>query len=246
MRLINSTWLEIEDYLTRSDGIIVPTGSIEQHGPMGLIGTDTICVDEIALSVGKRITCLVTPAMWFTPAEFNMGFPGTLSVSETLFQSLCTEVFNSLERHGFRHIYVLNGHGANLEPLKKAASCVELADIRVKSWWDFRSVNKLRKKYFGDWEGMHATPSEIAITQVNNRVVKSSLVKIPPEKISPDFIKEHAGDKHGSASEHRHAFPDGRVGSHSALAGRDKGIELLKSASHSVEKDYLDFLNINS
>ena len=93
---------------------------------------------------------------------------------------------------------------------------------------------------------MHATPSEIAITQVNNRVVKSSLVKIPPEKISPDFIKEHAGDKHGSASEHRHAFPDGRVGSHSALADRDKGIELLKSASHSVEKDYLDFLNINS
>ncbi|MGB0635581.1 MAG: creatininase family protein [Paracoccaceae bacterium] len=243
MRLINSTWLEIEDYLTKSDGIIVPTGSIEQHGPMGLIGTDTICVDEIALSVGKRINCLITPPMWFTPAEFNMGFPGTLSVPKKLFESLCAEVFKSLERHGFRHIYVLNGHGANLEPLKKATSYVELANIRVKSWWDFRGVNKLRKKYFDDWEGMHATPSEIAITQVNNRVVKSSLAEKPPEKISLDFIKAHAGDKHGSATEHRNAFPDGRVGSHSALANRDKGIELLKSASHSVEKDYLDFLN---
>ena len=242
MRLINSTWLEIEDYLTKSDGIIVPTGSIEQHGPMGLIGTDTICVDEIALSVGKRITCLVTPAMWFTPAEFNMGFPGTLSVSETLFQSLCTEVFNSLERHGFRHIYVLNGHGANLEPLKKAASCVKLADIRVKSWWDFRSVNKLRKKYFGDWEGMHATPAEISITQVNNRTIVSSLADIEPEQLSKKYIKEHSGDKHGGPIEHREAFPDGRVGSHSALARREYGIELMNAAISAIQEDYLLFL----
>jgi creatinine amidohydrolase len=243
MRLINSTWLEIEDYLKRSDGVIVPVGSVEQHGPIGLIGTDTICVDEITSLVGERINCLVAPPIWFSPAEFNMEFPGTLSVSEKLFQSLCFEVFTSLERHGFNHIYILNGHGANLEPLRKAVNLIDVASIRVKSWWDFKNVNKLREQYFGDWEGMHATPSEIAITQVNNRVIKASLAEKPPEKISSDFIKAHAGDKHGSASKHKKTFPDGRVGSHSSLADRDKGIKLLEVASYSVEQDYLDFLS---
>ena len=89
MKLINSTWLEIEYYLTKSDGIIVPTGSIEQHGPMGLIGTDTICVDEIALSVGKRINCLVTPPIWFTPAEFNMGFRDFVCTRKTVSKFVC-------------------------------------------------------------------------------------------------------------------------------------------------------------
>ena len=244
MRLIHSTWLEIEDYLEMSDGVIVPVGSVEQHGPMGLIGTDTICVNEIASLVGERINCLIAPPIWFSPAEFNMDFPGTLSISENLFQSLCLEIFRSLERHGFNHIYVLNGHGANLDPLRRAVNCIDVASIRVRSWWDFQSVNNLRKKYFGDWEGMHATPSEISITRVNHREIQSSLAKMPPKKLSKKYIIDHSGDKHGDAKEHRKNFPDGRVGSHSALAKEEFGIELMNQAVSQIGKDYTDFLKI--
>ena len=42
MRLDRLTWLEVEDHLRKSQAIILPTGSTEQHGPMGLIGTDAI------------------------------------------------------------------------------------------------------------------------------------------------------------------------------------------------------------
>ena len=48
MKLIQSTWQEIDAYLATSDGIIIPTGSIEQHGPVGLIGTDMLCADDIS------------------------------------------------------------------------------------------------------------------------------------------------------------------------------------------------------
>ena len=48
MRLQFSTWPEIERYLQRSSGVIVPTGSAEQHGPSGLIGTDALCAEAIA------------------------------------------------------------------------------------------------------------------------------------------------------------------------------------------------------
>lgn len=242
MQLILSTWMEVQAYLLETDGILIPTGSIEQHGPMGLIGTDMLCAGDIATAAAKRVNALVAPPLAYAPAEFNMGFAGTISLPRDLYCSVCVEVFRSLERHGFKHLYVLNGHGANLDPLAEAASRLTAARVRVKSWWEFEPVNLLRKDLYGEWEGMHATPSEIAITQVNHRVLDSALAAEPPEKLTPAFIKAHGGDKHGPAQEHRAAFPDGRVGSHSALARADHGVALKKAAVAAVAADYLDFI----
>ena len=44
MKLEEMTWYEVQTYLEGSSGIILPTGSIEQHGPLGLIGTRTFKV----------------------------------------------------------------------------------------------------------------------------------------------------------------------------------------------------------
>lgn len=242
MNLETTSWLEIESYLHVSDGVIIPTGSIEQHGPIGLIGTDTICAREIATLVGKNITVLIAPVLSYAPAEFNMAFPGTVSLSPKVFQDMCRDIFDSFIRHGFKHLYILNGHGANLTLLHNAAASFENVHIKIKSWWDFKEVNELRKLFYDDWEGMHATPSEIAITQVNNRILNSPLAELPPEKLSFDYIKAHSGDKHGPPEEHKHSFPDGRVGSHSVLAKRDHGVRLLSAAISAVEKDYLKFL----
>ena len=48
MRLQTATWPEVEAYLEKSKGIIVPIGSTEQHGPNGMLGTDALCPATIA------------------------------------------------------------------------------------------------------------------------------------------------------------------------------------------------------
>lgn len=242
MKLIQSTWQEIDSYLASSDGIIIPTGSTEQHGPVGLLGTDMLCADAISVEAGKQANALVAPVLGYAPAEFNMGFSGTISISPETYRSLCSEIFLSLERHGFRHLYVLNGHGANLVPLAKAAGELLHAQVRIKNWWDFEAVNLLRKEFYGEWEGMHATPSEISITQVDHRILDCSLAKDPPKRLTKEFIKTHAGDKHGSPDVHRAQFPDGRVGSHSFLAEREHGIQLKNAAVRDLVKDYKAFI----
>ena len=131
MKLTNSSWLEVEDYLRHSDGVILPTGSIEQHGPIGLIGTDMLCVDTISTKVGEELNALVAPPLGYAPAEFNMAFPGTISLSLDLYKKICSEIFSSLTRHGFGHIYVLNGHGANLEPLRELAK--EFTNVSIRT-----------------------------------------------------------------------------------------------------------------
>lgn len=240
MKLEEMTWYEVQTYLEGSSGIILPTGSIEQHGPLGLIGTDSICAREIAWAAAEHCGAIVAPEVSYAPAPFNMGFPGTVSLSTEVYERLIANILASLAYHGFDRIYILNGHGANVAILQGFAK-KDLQTICVKSWWDFEPVNKLRAKFYGGWEGMHATPSEVAITQETHRVVKVDGLD-PPKKLSQDYISAHAGDKHGPPDEHRAQFPDGRVGSHSGLGTPEQGKRLLLTAARSVAEDYLRFL----
>ncbi len=246
MHLHHCTWLEIANYLQQQTGIIIPTGSTEQHGPMGLIGTDALCAELIAAGAAEQANALLAPTLAYTPAAFNSAFPGTISVSVALFTELLHEIITGLAQQGFRHLYFLNGHGANLAPLHHCAA-VQTAKhpnlaIRIRSWWDFAAVNALRERYYGTWEGMHATPSEIALTQTQYRRIAPGTASEPPEPLSPAYIKAHAGDKHGRPAQHRKQFPDGRVGSHSALARPEHGEALLAAAVTALTADYQQFI----
>ena len=63
MKLSESTWYEVEAYLRTSRGIILPVGSTEQHGPNGLIGTDAICAETIALRAADMGDMLIAPTL---------------------------------------------------------------------------------------------------------------------------------------------------------------------------------------
>ncbi len=242
MKLDHLAWREVEAYLKRSDGIIIPAGSIEQHGPMGLIGTDALCAQAIADGAAEIAGAISAPCLAYAPAPFNMAFPGTISLSPDLFAAMAQEIVAGLASQGFGHFYFLNGHGANLEPLRRI-SVGPAAALRIKSWWDFEPVNVLRRQWYGDWEGMHATPSEVSITQALHRVIQPGEEALaPPQKLSPEFIAAHTGDRHGPPDQHRQAFPDGRVGSHSALARPEHGVALLQAARTAVAEDFLAFV----
>lgn len=237
MRLDLSTWEEIDAYLAVSQAAILPVGSTEQHGPLGIIGTDTICAQTVARKAGDLNGALVLPAIAYTPAPFNMSFAGTISVSEAVFSALVAEILAALAHHGFRQLYVLNGHGANLEPLRRVAAAQSALEVHIRSWWEFPAVNALRNELYGAWEGMHATPSEVAITQFTHRVVAHEPLPAP-ERLTAEFIRSHSGDRHGPPDDHRRQFPDGRVGSHSGLARPEHGASLLELASQACAAEF--------
>ena len=137
MKLELSTWLEVEAYLERSRGIVIPVGSTEQHGPIGLIGTDALCAQSVAHEMAQSADILIAPRICYTPAPFNLAFPGTMSISEHTFEQAVRELIEGVQSQGFRHIYFLNGHGANLAPLKRISEDLNPqggCHIRVRSW----------------------------------------------------------------------------------------------------------------
>jgi creatinine amidohydrolase len=54
MKLKLSTECEVEQYLKARKSIIIPIGSMEQHRPIGLIGTDSICPEVVAAGISKK------------------------------------------------------------------------------------------------------------------------------------------------------------------------------------------------
>lgn len=241
MQLAHMTWQQVETCLCEGAAVMVPVGSTEQHGPMGMIGTDTICAEAVALRAAELCDAVVAPALAYTPAPFNTAFPGTVSIPEDLFQAHAAAVFNGLLVQGFSGVFVVNGHGANLAPLRRAAEDLAPGRIGIRSWWEPEEVNAMRKALYEDWEGMHATPSEVAITQALLGELPVGDAAEPPLKLTAEFIKAHAGDRHGPPEEHRSEFPDGRVGSHSALATPEHGARLLEAAARGICEDFLAF-----
>ena len=122
MLLHLSTWAEVEDFLKRSQTVIIPIGSNEQHGPTGLLGTDWLCPEIIAHEAQKSGDIIVGPTFNVGMAQHHLGFPGTVSLRPTTFIAAIGDWCRSLAGHGFTKIYFLNGHGGNVATIEAAFS----------------------------------------------------------------------------------------------------------------------------
>ena len=111
--LPHMSWTEVEDLLTRTDMVIMPVGSLEQHGPHLPIGTDFLNGMERAKLVAQRTDVLVAPILFVGNAVYHLGFPGTVSLPAETIQQVYFEAAKSLMRQGFKRFLILNAHGGN-------------------------------------------------------------------------------------------------------------------------------------
>lgn len=119
--LPHMTWDEVEQYLRTSDMVIVPVGSIEQHGRHLPLDSDIVQATEICLRIGQRARVLVAPVVLAGVSEHHMAFPGTIALSPATFEAVLYETAQSLIAHGFRRIIFYSGHGGNYTSVHNVA-----------------------------------------------------------------------------------------------------------------------------
>ena len=107
------TWPEVKEYLTRSEMVIIPLGSTEQHGPHLPLGTDCYHAVDISKQISARTGVIVAPVLLVGYSSYHSGFPGTLSVSPETMERVLFEVTEYLIKYGFRRIMFFNYHGGN-------------------------------------------------------------------------------------------------------------------------------------
>jgi creatinine amidohydrolase len=104
---------EVRDLLTRSDMVLIPVPSIEQHGPQTPTGTDFYAGVEEAKLIAQRTDILVAPILFPGQSPYHMEFPGTITLSSETMERVYFEAAQSLIRHGFRRFLFLNSHAGN-------------------------------------------------------------------------------------------------------------------------------------
>jgi creatinine amidohydrolase len=246
MLLHLQTWSEVEAYLARSKGIIIPIGSTEQHGPNGLIGTDAITSEAIAKRIGETESALVGPTINVGMAQHHLGFAGSITLRPSTLMAYIRDYVVSLTKHGFERFYFINGHGGNIatttaafseiyaeSSMERHGSNAPSLRCRLKNWWETPGIKQISKELYGDREGSHATPSEVAVTQfVYPEAIKTAKMEwVPPGKRG--FT---------DSADYRRLYPDGRIGSDPTLATPEQGGRILSIAAREIAEDYRSFL----
>src|SRR5438477_6665242 len=88
---VDLTQPEIAAQLERNPLVILPTGSIEQHGPHLPTGTDTLAAGVIGLAVAERMDGLLLPGLPFGVTPMHMPFEGTITLTTDTFIRAVTE-----------------------------------------------------------------------------------------------------------------------------------------------------------
>ena len=100
--------------------VILPLGSVEQHGPHLPVGTDTLIVEAIVEGIMQRlrdVDCLFLPTMWATKSNEHKAFPGTITLSHDTLSRVLQDIASSVARAGLRKLVFMNAHGGNMGTL---------------------------------------------------------------------------------------------------------------------------------
>jgi len=141
---------------------ILPTGSTEQHGPALPLSTDFAAAEALARSLDRE-DAVVLPTVPVGVSEHHRQFDGTLYVSPETFEWYVEETLASLAEHGVRKAVVVNGHGGNVDALRRAARSLRRDGVAFAApwnWWD--AAADAIEAEFGDTGG-HADAAESSV-----------------------------------------------------------------------------------
>ena len=131
MRLLaGSLWPDLPE----APLLLVPLGSIEQHGHHLPLGTDTAVACAVAdEAAGELDNALLAPALAYGASGEHEDFPGTISIGTEALTGLLVEYGRSAGRWAGR-VLLVNGHGGNLDALRAAGTLLR-AEGRDVAWF---------------------------------------------------------------------------------------------------------------
>jgi len=120
---------ELKALAARNALPVLPVGSLEQHGPHLPVWTDSHAAHALSVRAAEQaaadLPAVVLPPLWLGLSEHHFPFGGTISLDYATFHAVLRCIVRSLRADGFGCLFIVNGHGGNIEPL--AVSARELA-----------------------------------------------------------------------------------------------------------------------
>lgn len=190
--LAMETTTDVEE--SSADVAVIPTGSIEQHGPALPLGTDMIVADHFATIAAEKSSVLKTPPVPVGVSAHHRHFDGSLWVDEETFIQYVEEAIRSLASHDIRRVVMVNGHGGNVNALSRIGQRLRGEEVAYAvgwNWWD--AVAEQLDAAF-ESEGGHAGHGETSmLLAIDEDLVHHDRLAAAKEGAPPSWGKQQHG-----------------------------------------------------
>ncbi|NOX29153.1 MAG: creatininase family protein [Actinobacteria bacterium] len=191
-RYCDMTWEDVERAAKDDRVVLVPVGTVEQHGPHLPVDTDNRIAEAFCTAAEQHCrenTCLVAPTVGFGLSQHLADFPGAVFHTSHVFVDVLTEVFASYASSGFRRVLALNAHGSNVAPLdlatKEALHRHPGHQFASVSWWELSDVRDVVARSGPPSQASHACAFETSI-MLTSAPEMVRLDKVVPGQPYPD------------------------------------------------------------
>ena len=173
--------------------VILPVASMEQHGPHLPVGVDTylceaVCKAGAELAV-QSVPVVVAPTLWCGMAEHHMAYGGTFTFDIPTYRAVLLCLLRSVERHGFKRVLIVNGHGGNIAALSAfLPDIVRETGLKLRVTTYFEQAKAALAEVLEDQESVHhACEAETSLMMV-----------VAPDTVRRDKLPEAHGPAHSS------------------------------------------------
>lgn len=195
MRFEELNWMDIEQYLTQDDRVMVVLGATEQHGYLSL-ATDVRIPIALADAASNQTGVLVAPPINFGCSPFFLAYPGTISLRSTTMLAMVEDVIRSLARTGFKRIVLLNSHSGNdgaQTLLSELADDLSGVQLRWYEWYESHSAEAICVKH--NIKPTHANWVEaFSFTKVCDLPTERKTPPMVPGIMDPETARQVYGD----------------------------------------------------
>ncbi len=105
MRIEDCNWMQVEEYLQHEDRLVIPLGSIEQHGYLSL-GVDRILSERVSVEAAEPLGVLVMPSLPYGLTPYFAAYPGSPTLRVETYSALLVDLLDSLADQGFQALPV--------------------------------------------------------------------------------------------------------------------------------------------
>ena len=163
------TWMDVRDALKAGKtSVIIATGGFEPNGPWLALGKHNYVLQANCEAIARKMgNALCAPVVKFVPEgnidppTGHMASPGTITMRETTFRSMLTDMVGSLRAHGFKQIFLIGDSGGNQAGQRAVADSLtaiwkgDPIVAHIQEYYDYAGVAK-----YMETQGMVDTQAE--------------------------------------------------------------------------------------
>ena len=195
MLLEDITMADFKNGLRKTKTLIIPFGTIEEHGSHLPLSTDTIQVYEVVKEAAKRVPAFVAPPLHYGVLTSTRQHPGSIGISPDSLRAVTRDIIKSAYAKGLKNFILISGHAGNIHisALREIGEELidEFDDMKIAVISEYDMIVKEGKKLVETKDDGHAGEIETSrILYLTPHLVKGRAREEYPKFPAPFLVRD--------------------------------------------------------